>query len=201
LRAHREQPDVLSRGLAKPYEERIVERVGLGPLGSVGGEGQVHELFRLAHRQRPEDQRVDQRERCDARTKGQCQRHDGGAGRHRILPQHAHGQAHVAGDRIEPGEQLDVEALLAQPERAAEPPRHFARRGLARHARGHQLADALVNMELELLVELAPDAAPPEDVCDTGPQRHRSHLRPAFARRNQGWQSATRASGSCRRPR
>ena len=40
-------------------------------------------------------------------------------------------------------------------------------RGFARHARGRQLADALVDMELELLVELGLDAPGPEDVEET----------------------------------
>ena len=117
LRAHREQIDVAARGVAQADEHRIVEGVGLGPLGGVGRERQVDELLRLTHRQRPEDQRVDQRERRDARAEGQRQRHHGGAGDDGVLAQHAHAEADVANHRIEPGQQLDVEALLAQPQR------------------------------------------------------------------------------------
>ena len=167
LCAHREEVDLLARGVAKTHEHRVGKGVALGPFGAVRGIREVNQLLRVKHWQRPEDQRVNQRERRNARAEGQRQRYDGGASDHSVLSQHACAEADVARQRIEPGEELHVEALFAQPQRAAEPLCRLPDRGFARHPSIGQLADARVEVELELLVELVLDAPGPKDVEET----------------------------------
>jgi hypothetical protein len=86
-----------------------------------------------------------------------------------VSAQGANAQADVADDRLEPGEDLHVAALLAHAQRAAEAPRHLTGCILRRRAAGHELTHTLVDMELQLGVEVALDAAGTEHVDETGP--------------------------------
>ena len=181
LCAHRKERRVLPRRVTDADKERIVEGIAFGPFGVVGRKREVDEPFRLTDRQRPEDQRVDERERRDAGAERQRQRQHGSAGDRPVFAKRPDALANIANHRIEPREQLDVSALLAEEEGIAKPARYRARRGLARQPAGHQLADALVTVELELLVELALETSSREYVRQSGPPRHRPHL-PAFAR-------------------
>lgn len=174
LIADGDQVEAPTRGVPETHEERIAERVVLGPLGRAGGHGQVDELFGVTHGQRPQDQGVDKRERRHARAERERQRQDGRARDTGLLAQHAQAQTNVAQERIQPGVQLDVPALLAQPQRIAEPARRLFGRGLPRHPRGRQLADALGDVKLKLLVQIALDARGTKHIRQAGPQRHRT---------------------------
>ena len=182
LRAHRKERDMLPRRVTDADKQRIVEGIGFRSLRVVGWKREVDEPFRLTDRQRPEDQRVDERERRDAGAERQRQRQHGGAGHRPVFSERPDALANIANHRIEPREQLDVSALLAEEEGIAKPARHRARRGLARLPAGHQLADALVTVELELLVELALETSRREYVRQSGPPRHCLHLPPSRGR-------------------
>ena len=153
LRAHGEEVDMGGAGVAERHEQGIAEGVGLGPLGGVGREREVDQLPRRADGQRPEDERVEQREGGGAGPERERQRDDGGRRDAGVPAQHARPHAHVAHHRVEPRQQLDVTALLPGAQRAAEAPPGFGRGFFWRHARRRQLFDPPLEMELELLVE------------------------------------------------
>lgn len=124
------QRDVRPGRLAEPSEKGIAEGLAAGiQLGRIG---QMDQPIRVAHRQPTEDQRVDERERGCARADGQRQRRDRRSGDDGVPAEDTQAEAEVFEDRLEPGEELDVTALLAQPQRVAKPPQPLLRRPRAR---------------------------------------------------------------------
>ena len=177
LRAHREQVDQAASGGPKPQERGVVERFRFRLVGSVRGKGEIDQLFRLAHRQRPQHQRIDQRECRQAPSQGQ------GDGQHRrcsddgMFASHTEAQREVTEQRVQPRQQLDVAALLTESQRASESAPRFARRVVRRHAVFDQATDALPEMELELLIELLGHTIGPPHVHQPRQQGHRRDLR------------------------
>ena len=173
LCAHGEEVGGAAGGVTKPDEERIAERIGLGPLRSVRADSQVDQLLRLAYGQRPQNQRVHQRECGYACPERERQRRHRSCRDRCVLPQHPQTEPNVAKDRLEPREQLDVAALLPPAQRVAEAAGDLRGGRLARHSRGQQLADTFLEVELELLVQLTLDPPRTKYVPQPRPQRHR----------------------------
>jgi hypothetical protein len=164
LRAHGEQIDQIARGVAEPQEGRVVERVGLGAFGRIGRKREMDQLIGPLDGKGPQNERVDERECRDARAQRQRQRRHRGAGDGAVLREHAASQAHVAHDRIEARQQLDVAALLAPSHRVAEPARCPGCGGFGGHARVHQFPDPFVEMKPQFRVQLTIDPAGAEHV-------------------------------------
>ena len=97
--------DVTAGDVAQAHEQRVVEGLRLRPPRAVVGERHIDQLFRLAHRKGPQDQRIDQRERRDAGAQRQRERHQRGGCDARILAQHPQTMADVATDRLNPWQQ------------------------------------------------------------------------------------------------
>ena len=93
---HGEQVDQPASGVAQAHERRIAEHVVFGQVGVGAGICQVNQALGLVHRERPEDQGVDQRECRRARAQRQRQRHDRRRRHQPVLAQHPCAQAHVA---------------------------------------------------------------------------------------------------------
>ena len=93
---HGEQVDPPATGVAQAHERRIAEHVVLGHVRVGAGICQVDQALGLVHRERPENQRIDQRERRHARAQRQGQRHDCRRRNQPVLAQHPYAQAHVA---------------------------------------------------------------------------------------------------------
>jgi hypothetical protein len=145
---------VIAGGVTKAQEQWIVERVGLGALGRIRGEREVDQLVRLADGQRPEDERVDQRKRRQARAEGQRQGRHGGASHDGVLAQHACTKADIA-PSIEPRQELDVAARSRS--------RSGLRTGAPLRVAASRVIPAAINscmrvdVELQFLVELGLD--------------------------------------------
>jgi hypothetical protein len=80
------------------------------------------------------------------------------------VPKRAHAVAHIAGEVIEPRQQLDVAARFAQIKAVAE--LSVGRRGrlVAPHPGGDELVNAGINVKCRLLVERSIDLRGPKDI-------------------------------------
>ena len=105
-----------SRMLAK---ERVVEAE---PIAGVRrcAQGDVDQRLRIVHRQRPQDQRIDQREGSGAGADRQRERDDGRRCDDLVPSAEPETEVDIPQDRLEPRKQLDIAARLAQEERVAE---------------------------------------------------------------------------------
>jgi hypothetical protein len=120
------------------------------------------ELLWRRHRQRPQQDGVDQAECRRARADSQRERQHCRGGRHLVLEELPPREDRVGAERIEPREHAEILALLARVQRAAEGPASFRRIAA--------LLDGLHNVRLELFVDVAAQAIPAKCVGDARPQ-------------------------------
>ena len=110
--------------LADPIEEWIAEdrREALIARPSGTAAVEIHETLRIADRQFPQDERVDQREGGRARADGEPEREDCGRRDDRILAEEPQPETKVAPEGLDPGHELHIAARVAQEEAMAELP-------------------------------------------------------------------------------
>ena len=119
-----------------------------------GNDLDLHEAVRRAHRQRAQQQTVDEAEERRVRADAERERDRHDEGERRALQQHSEGVAYVLGEDVEERQAMLFAVRFAEPVRSAE-----LQQGLASSVRGGEAAPLeLVSQELEvrrqLLVEL-----------------------------------------------
>ena len=158
---------------AHRFEHRRLEHVKrfLEASGQDGKGLDLYQAIRLAHRQRAQQQAVDEAEERGVGADAERKRERDDGGERRALPQPAERVAQVLGDDVHHGQAAVLAVRLAEPVGPAE----FQERLAPRLGRGEPAPAELVRQQLEmrrqLFVELAIQPVPRDDRSQPRPQQ------------------------------
>jgi hypothetical protein len=162
--------------IAETLEEWIVEKIRMWPVSRKGRIAEIDKLLGVLYGKWPQNQCVDQRERCRAGSDRHCERYERRQRNHRVFAKHPHTETDVFRDAVEPGQDLDLAARFPKDQAVSEHAPRFNCCGRRAHTLVLQFPAPLLEMEPKLVIDIIVEPVLAEEIREADNPRHRYPL-------------------------